>query len=78
MSSSRMADSRMPEVTTKRVVALLLAVLAVAFIVQNTADGRVRLFWWKVEGPVWLWMTVLFVAGLVVGSLFPWGRRRSR
>jgi len=26
--------------------------------------------------PAWIWLVVIFAAGVVVGSVFPWLRRR--
>ena len=65
-------------VSPKLVVGLILLVVAVVFILQNTTKSRVDVFFWDATAPKWIWMVVLFGAGLVVGSIFPWFRRRDR
>ncbi len=60
----------------RMIVGLIIAILALIFVFQNTHRGRVNLFFWSVEAPAWLWMLTLFVAGVIVGSVFPWFRRR--
>lgn len=65
-------------VSGKAVVAIVLSVLALIFVFQNTNSARIDLFFWHVTAPTWIWLLVLFVGGVVVGSIFPWFRRRSR
>ncbi|MGH9117878.1 MAG: lipopolysaccharide assembly protein LapA domain-containing protein [Acidimicrobiales bacterium] len=60
----------------KVVVGGALGLLALVFIFQNTARGRVEFLFWDFEAPAWLWLLVIFVAGVVVGSIWPWFRRR--
>ncbi|TGO03971.1 LapA family protein [Serinibacter arcticus] len=52
----------------------LLAVLAVVFIVQNTADISIYLFTRTFTAPAWLVYTILVVVGVVVG----WFAQRRR
>jgi uncharacterized integral membrane protein len=47
----------------------VLAVLAVVFIVQNTADISISLFTRTVTAPAWLVYTILVLVGMLVGSL---------
>jgi len=54
-------------------LALVLAVIAVAFIAQNRDRVPVHLFWLTVTSPMWLLLTALFAAGWLVGALI---RRR--
>lgn len=66
-------------VRVKAVVAVVIAVLALVIVFQNTATGEVRFLFWKASMPVWVWLFVMLVAGVVIGSLIPllWRRRRS-
>ena len=67
-----MADEKGSGVTgfaLRNWLALVLAVLAVAFIAQNRDRVPVHLFWLTVTAPMWLLLTALFVAGWVVGIL---------
>jgi uncharacterized integral membrane protein len=79
-----MADagqSRPPQqrsVSPKLIVGIILAVIALVFIIQNTSKSKVDVFFWDASAPKWIWMIILFGAGVVVGSLFPWFRRRDR
>ena len=57
-------------------VGLALAVLAIAFVVQNQGDVRIQLFWFGVGAPMWLVLLAIFAVGWVVGALVR--RRRGR
>jgi lipopolysaccharide assembly protein A len=50
-------------------VIIVLAVLTGIFIAQNRDRHPVHLLWVTVESPAWLMLTVIFVAGMVVGVL---------
>ncbi|HME48586.1 DUF1049 domain-containing protein [Mycobacterium sp.] len=56
-------------------VIIVLAALAVIFIAQNRDRHPIHLLWVTVESPMWLVLTVIFVAGMLVGLLL---RRRRR
>lgn len=60
----------------KAVVGVVIAVLALVFVFQNTAEGRVDFLFWNITLPTWIWLLVIFAAGVVVGSIFPWLRGR--
>ncbi len=57
-------------------VGLALAVLAIAFVVQNRGEVRIELFWLNVGAPMWLVLLLIFLVGWAVGGLVR--RRRSR
>lgn len=65
-------------VSPKVVGAVALTALAVVFAVQNADTGRVDVLFWSFEMPAWIWLLLVFLAGVVVGSVFPWLRRRTR
>ncbi len=62
----------------KLVVGAILLVLALIFVFQNTARGRVNVLFWHASLPAWIWLLVIFLIGVVVGSLFPWLRRPQK
>jgi uncharacterized integral membrane protein len=62
----------------KLIIGGILAVLGLIFVFQNTTRGQVNFLFWDVSAPAWVWLVLLFVLGVVVGSLFPWGRRKQR
>ena len=60
----------------KLIVAAVIVVLALTFVFQNTATGRVDFLFWSIEAPAWLWLLIIFLAGALAGWLF--GRRGRR
>jgi uncharacterized integral membrane protein len=66
------------EVTPRIIGAVVIGVLALIFIFQNTGRSRVHLLFWNSNRALWLWLLIVFAAGFVVGSIFPWFRRRVR
>lgn len=61
--------------TPGRWLALVLVVLAVIFIFQNTATTRIQLAWTHVNAPLWLILLIVLAIGWIVGWLL--GRRKS-
>lgn len=66
------------QISVRTVLAAVVVVLALIFIFQNTGSGRVSFLVWEFNAPAWIWLVIVFVAGLAVGSVFPWFRRRKR
>jgi uncharacterized integral membrane protein len=64
--------------TPKMVAGAIIGVLALVFILQNTGRIRVHLLFFHIDNPAWVWLLVLFAAGFVLGSIFPWFRRRAK
>ena len=62
----------------KAIGATVLAVLALVFVFQNTAQRKVDFLFWDTTLPMWVWFLALLAAGVVIGSLFPWLRPRRR
>lgn len=56
---------------------VVMGLLALTFILQNTGSMRVHLLFMHIDNPAWVWLLALFAAGFVVGSAFPWFRRRT-
>jgi putative membrane protein len=65
---------RARRVAARHWLAIVLIVLAVIFVVQNTVRHEVHLLWVSVEAATWVVLTVIFLAGVVTGWLL--GRRR--
>jgi uncharacterized integral membrane protein len=59
------------------IVGGVIAVLALILVLQNTQDVQIHVFFWHADRPLWLWLLLLFVAGFIVGSLFPWANLLS-
>jgi uncharacterized integral membrane protein len=61
----------------KILLGLGVAALALIVVLQNRASGKISALFWTIEAPGWVWLTSLFLAGFVVGSIFPWLRQRQ-
>jgi uncharacterized integral membrane protein len=68
----------MSRLSPRIVIGAIVAILALVFIFQNTSRTRVHLLFWKVDRPAWLWLLIVFAAGFIVGSIYPWFRRRPK
>jgi uncharacterized integral membrane protein len=64
--------------TGRVIIGGVIAVLALVLIFQNTGDVQVHVLFWHSDHPLWIWLLVLFAAGFVVGSLFPWTWMQNR
>lgn len=65
-------------VSPKLVVGGVIAILALVFVFQNTDKGKVTFLFWDITAAAWIWLLILFAAGVVTGSMFPWLRRRKK
>ena len=55
----------------KIIFIVLLTILLIVFVLQNTAPAVVKLWFWQLELPVALLLFVCFSVGLIVGLLIP-------
>jgi uncharacterized integral membrane protein len=69
---------RIKHLSRRTIVIIVLSVVALIFIFQNTRNTRIHVLFWNSDRALWLWLLLLFAAGFVVGSLFPWFRRRQK
>jgi uncharacterized integral membrane protein len=60
------------------IVAIVIVVLAVILIAQNTHDVQFHLFFWHINRPMWLMWLIFLAAGFVIGSIYPWFNRRRK
>jgi uncharacterized integral membrane protein len=76
--TSRRASGRGPRdwLTPGRTVVLVLGVLALVFIFENTRDVRIRLLIPEVTMPLWLALLITFVIGWLCGRFLGGSRRR--
>ncbi|WP_367319881.1 DUF1049 domain-containing protein [Streptomyces sp. HUAS ZL42] len=66
---------RGPEITPARITVLVLAVLALIFIFENTHETEIRLLIPLVTMPLWSALLAVGVIGALVGAFFM-NRRR--
>ncbi len=52
--------------------------IALIFVVQNTATRTVQFLFWDFTMASWLWASLLFLLGGVSGYFFHWSRVRAR
>ncbi|MEE4540623.1 lipopolysaccharide assembly protein LapA domain-containing protein [Streptomyces sp. V4-01] len=64
--------------TTTRVLVLVLVVLAVVLIAENTQHVKIRLIVPVVTMPLYAALLIMFVLGLLSGALLLYGRRRRK
>lgn len=57
-------------------LALLLIILSIVFIAQNTDEVRVNLLWTSVTAPLWLLFLLLLLIGVLSGLIM--ARRRAK
>ena len=69
---------RIKRLSGRTILIILLAVVALIFVFQNTRKTRIHVFFWNSDLALWVWLLILFVAGFVLGSLFPWFKRRGK
>lgn len=65
-------------VSAKAIIAIILGVLALAFIFSNLGDGTLQFLGFTFVMPVWIWFLIVLVVGVIIGSLFPWFRPKKK
>lgn len=59
----------------QRWLSILLVVLALVFILQNRGETTIHVLWMTVNSPLWLFLALMFLAGIVAGAFY---RRRKK
>ena len=65
----RVEREKSRRISAKVVLWIVLAVLVLIFIIQNTKTVRVDLLFWNVQTGLWLMLLVVFLIGLALGWL---------
>lgn len=63
-------------VTPKRVLALVIAIVALIFVFSNTDPVSLQWLWFTVEAPAWILLLLVLLAGAIAG--FAMGRRHYK
>ncbi|WP_112133926.1 LapA family protein [Glycomyces dulcitolivorans] len=74
MSTGDAVEEKSGRGLRRLIVAVVIIALAVWFVLANTEEVGVKLWFVKVETPMWIMLAVVFIAGWAVGALL---RRRS-
>ena len=64
--------------SAKTVIALILLAISLAFVLSNLESGVIRFLGFQFEMPVWIWFLGVLIVGVLIGSLFPWFRPKSK
>ena len=59
-------------------VAIILAVIAIIFVLQNRDSTSITLFWIDVTSPLWFTLLMIFLVGWIVGILTMRGRNKKK
>jgi putative membrane protein len=62
----------------ERWIAIILTILAIAFIVQNHRTVSIDLFWMRVHFPLWATLAIVFLLGALVAWLVGRRSRKNR
>lgn len=78
MSTAPASKSGSNYVNARTITAGIIVVLALIFIFSNTGTATLHFLGLHWGMPGWVWFIVLFVAGVVAGSLWPWLTLKQR
>ena len=53
----------------ERWLSLLVGVVALIFILQNTKSVELKFLFWSIDWPLWIVLALLFLAGVIVGAV---------
>jgi uncharacterized integral membrane protein len=62
----------------KVILAIIISVAALTFVFSNVAPATLRFLFLQFTMPAWGWFLAVLLAGVVIGSLFPWFRPKSK
>lgn len=62
----------------KTIIAIIIAIAALTFVFSNVAPATLRFLFLQFTMPAWGWFLAILLAGVVIGSLFPWFRPRKK
>lgn len=60
------------------VVGIVITVIAVIFVVQNTEDVTVDFLWLSLSMPLWVFILIMLALGAALGWIVRWRLRRRR
>ena len=63
---------------TKVIIIILLAVLLIIFVLQNTETVNINVFFWDLSIPRALLLFVCFAMGLIIGLIIPSSRIKKK
>ena len=76
--TSQQAPSPNRQNSTRAIIAILIAIAALAFVFSNVGPATLRFLFLQFTMPAWGWFLAVLLAGVVIGSLFPWFRPKKK
>lgn len=77
-STAASAASGGSAVNSKAIIAIIITIVALTFVFSNVAPATLRFLFMQFTMPAWGWFLAVLLAGVVIGSLFPWFRPRRK
>lgn len=65
-------------ISGKAIAAIILSIAALTFVFSNVGPATLRFLFLQFTMPAWGWFLAILIAGVVIGSLFPWFRPRKK
>ncbi|MFC6325465.1 LapA family protein [Microbacterium koreense] len=65
-------------VNGRAIAAILISIAALMFVFSNVGPATLRFLFLQFTMPAWGWFLAVLIAGVVIGSLFPWFRPRKK
>lgn len=59
-------------------LAIVLVILVIIFIAQNTATVSISLLWWTLSSPLWVTLAGVLLVGLIIGYIISRRRQNKR
>lgn len=75
-SSTTASASKGP--SGKAILAIIIAIVALSFVFSNVAPATLHFLFMQFTMPAWGWFLAVLLAGVAIGSLFPWFRPRKK
>lgn len=63
---------------SKAIIAIIIAIAALTFVFSNVGPATLHFLFLRFTMPAWGWFLAVLIAGVVIGSLFPWFRPRKK
>lgn len=64
--------------TSRAIIAIIIAIAALSFVFSNVGPATLRFLFLEFTMPAWGWFLAVLLAGVLIGSLFPWFRPRKK
>ena len=68
-AASKGGDGWSDYVSPKLIIGIVIAVVALLFVFQNTSTGHFNFLFFDLKAPRWLWLLGVFAAGFATGWL---------